>query len=120
MILQIDLVSLLVVQVYIELYLEIYKLLVSYLFFNFYKGTQDEMCLAFFMVYPKPELKACLTWHEGEELNDWFEVAMKKGYSTEEYIWEAKDDDDLKQCGDLWYDEYWTNDNYLPRNRMID
>ena len=78
------------------------------------KGTQDEMCLAFFMAYPKPELSDCITWHREDALYSWFGVAIDKGYTTDEPQWIA-DDNDVKECGDLWYNEYWRNSNYLQR-----
>jgi hypothetical protein len=88
------------------------------------EGTNDEMCLAFFLVYPRPNGTVCLSQNYYQSLVDFYIQGVGRGLITnsvnesddEETQWQQIKEavraavvasEDAKQ---LYLDVYWNND----------
>ena len=87
--------------------------------------SNDEMCLGFLSVYPKPELYSCLTGFSGNAVSSWITDAIMAGYLEIDDPSDtfgrlgAGDGDALSDIhwnmdgsGDAMYEKLWGNGEY--------
>jgi hypothetical protein len=91
------------------------------------EGTNDEMCLAFFLVYPRPQGTVCLSRIGFETLRNYYVQGVSRGYlsglvndsaDTRTQVQQLQDalrhaDVSSEASRDVYYDTYWNSKERL-------
>lgn len=76
------------------------------------ESTRHEMCLSFLYVYPKTELKGCITQWTEEDYDEFWDTAVNKSWATQEdpddhrtWFYDVSDPE-----ADQYYRDFWTRE----------